>query len=169
MQVTTNAMKYFTLLAFTTLILSTQAFAQFPLGSFQGFLSNNPFSEACNLNSGVIEVRDLGSKTLEMNWEESGMFRSPLSGFCQNVFDATFTPTFENEWNVNFSNFNLIFGRATLENNVLTITGQFSGASFRSFEAKMTMNDAQTSMSYVRIIGMFGGSDLFANGTLYKR
>jgi hypothetical protein len=162
-------MKSFIVLS--ALFISTASFAQIPAGSFSGFVSNNSFQDLCNLNHADIEfvTQDNG---YQVRWEESGFWQAPMSGFCQHNFDATFTATGNaNEWNVSFNNnWDMSFGKAVLQNGVLTVTANYTGsnASFLRFNTKMKFNADQSGFNYSRVIDRWSGPSLYANGSLNK-
>jgi len=147
--------------------------ATIPTGHFSGFVSNNSFDDLCDLNRGDIDFASNGNGEYTVRWQEQGYFRAPFSGFCENDYDATFTPSGQpNEWNVTFmSDFDMVFGKAVLDGNLLTVTADYSGGNnqaFLRFEAQMKFSDGQNqSVQYVRTIDRWGGSSLYASGVLH--
>lgn len=165
-------MKIAKMFALVFLMASSAAQAQLPSGRYTGFVSNNPFNEWCRLNRATMDFRSAGSDgSVQVFWEESGFASNPAGGFCDNRFDATFTPSGRaNEWDVNFHwNFELNFGRAVLRDNVLEITATFSGVrtGFQSFRTRLYVKPSNNSITYERRVERFGPT-LFANGVLYK-
>jgi hypothetical protein len=164
-------MKFTKLFALAVLMAGTVAQAQLPSGRYTGFVSNNAFNEWCQLNRATVDFRVNTNGSANVYWEESGFARYPGAGFCDNRFDAVFTPTGrENEWNVTFNwNFDLNFGRATLKNGVLEITASYSGMNtgYQSLRTRMAVHPSNDSITYERRIDRFGPT-LFANGVLYK-
>ena len=159
-----------TLLSMAALLISTTAFAQIPAGNYSGYVSNNPFQEICQLNRGTIDFQDLGNGQYNVFWLEEGFARAPGMGFCENRFDAVFTPSGRaNEWDVRFNfNWDMSFGKAVLVGNTLTITANYTGSNrnFLRFNTRMTFNGTQ--MNYNRTIDRWSGPSLYANGTFYQ-
>jgi hypothetical protein len=161
-----------TLFTIAALLISVPSFAQIQTGYFSGFVNNNPFQELCRLDRADVEFIDQSNGQYDVRWKEEGMAQQPGSGFCENNFDATFFPTGKtNEWNVTFNfNWDLVFGTAVLQNNILTINANYSGSNraFLRFSARMQFNASQNSMNYNRTIDRWSGSPLYANGVLRK-
>ena len=155
-----------------TLVLFTQsAFAQIPTDYFTGFMNNNSFQEYCALNNGVVQFQDTGNGSYALTWQENGFANHDGSYPCQNTYDAILTPSGKaNEWDVNFNyNNDLVFGKAILNGNTLTINAQYSGMRrpFIDIDARFTFDANRKSMLYIRRIDAYGPT-LIANGSLYK-
>ncbi|MBS1958046.1 MAG: hypothetical protein JST80_01110 [Bdellovibrionales bacterium] len=160
--------KFLFVLAISLFTLTANA-GNLPSGNYSGFVSNNGFDEWCRLNRANINFNTSADGNATVMWEEDGF--APRGGFCQRYFDATFTKTGDNTWDVNFvSNFNLSFGRATLRDGILEITASYTGMNtgYQDLNVRLTVKDDGSSINYNRRIGRWGGSTLFATGTLYK-
>lgn len=166
--------KIYAILFLGLMTLNPLAQAQVPQGSFWGGVSNNPFYEYCQLNQAQMNFSTIQNGNFSLTWRESGFYRSPSSGPCENIFDATFlSKGVPNEWDVDFHyNQNLIFGTAKLEGNILTIRASYSystGSNLDSILTKITLSDDQKSFQYSRRVNTWSGPTLFASGSLYLR
>ena len=160
--------KFLAVLAIGLVNLTANA-ASLPSGNYSGFVSNNGFDEWCRLNRTDMNFNTSADGNASVMWEESGF--APSGGFCQRYFDATFTKTGDNTWDVNFtSNFDLSFGRATLNNGVIEITASYTGMNtgYQDLRVRLNVKADGSSINYDRRIGRWGGSTLFATGTLYQ-
>ena len=159
-------------LAASTLLLSLAAHAQLPGGRFQGSVSNNPFNEWCRVTDATVEFLDAGQGRYQMVWTEEGF--APNGGFCSAVRDGLLVPTEKKgEWRVDFQDFDLSFGLATLDmaTRTLRVTARYStfNTGFSSIEGRFQFLADGSRLSYSRIIHRNAASTLFANGNLYRR
>lgn len=158
--------------AFVLLLAGTAAQAQLPNGRYTGFVSNNAFNEWCRLNNATLDFRAADNDgSVTVFWEETGFAQAPAGGWCENRFDAEFTPSGrENEWDVRFLwNWDLNFGRAVLRGNVLEINATYTGmrTGNQALRVRLTLDNARGSINYDRRIDRWGPT-LFANGVLRK-
>jgi hypothetical protein len=151
------------------ILLGSSTYAQIPEGTFSGFASNTSF-DSCRLNRATVGFSTPVNGQYQVRWLEEGFFQR--GGFCESRLDATFTPDgTPNRWRVNFFWRNdIIFGKAVLVGDVLTITGRFSGMNnqLRDFEARMQFSNLGKTLSYNRTVEVWSGPSMRANGTLHR-
>jgi hypothetical protein len=161
-----------TLILLSVLCIGSSAFADLPTGSFSGYANSSAFNEFCRVDSADVEFTAGNNGSYSLNWEEHGMRTTMGSGFCDNYFDASLTPTSTpNQWDVSF-NFNndLIFGKAVMTGNKIEITANYSGMNTgaSNLRATFTVNEQTNSMDYRRSIESNFGPSRIATGSLRR-